>query len=78
MFRDDFVWGVASSAYQIEGRDAQDGAGKCIWDSFIQDGHIPDHSDARVADDHMHRYPEESEALLTVLQQVSDAIDRKK
>ena len=59
MFRADFVWGVASSAYQIEGRDAQDGAGKCIWDSFIQDGHIPDHSDARVADDHMHRYPED-------------------
>ena len=28
--------------------------------------------------DIMHRYPEESEALLTVLQQVSDAIDRKK
>lgn len=25
MFRDDFVWGVASSAYQIEGRDPQDG-----------------------------------------------------
>lgn len=59
MFRDDFVWGAASSACQIEGRDAQDGAGKCVWDSFIQDGHIPDHSDARVPDDHMHRYPEE-------------------
>ena len=34
MFRDDFVWGVASSAYQIEGRDADDGVGKCIWDVF--------------------------------------------
>ena len=22
MFRDDFVWGVASSAYQVEGTDA--------------------------------------------------------
>ena len=28
MFKKDFVWGVASSAYQIEGRDAQDGGGK--------------------------------------------------
>ena len=28
MFRDDFVWGVASSAYQIEGRDPQDEIGR--------------------------------------------------
>ena len=26
MFRKDFVWGVASSAYQVEGRDKNDGA----------------------------------------------------
>ena len=34
MFRDDFAWGVASSAYQIEGTDENDGRGKCIWDAF--------------------------------------------
>lgn len=28
MFRDDFVWGVASSSYQVEGTDANDGRGK--------------------------------------------------
>ena len=33
MFRDDFVWGVASSAYQIEGREEGDGCGKNIWDT---------------------------------------------
>ena len=33
MFRDDFVWGVASSAYQVEGSDAQDGRGKNVWDA---------------------------------------------
>ena len=59
MFRDDFVWGVASSAYQVEGRDADDGAGKMIWDTFIEEGRIPDGKDASVACDHMHRYPED-------------------
>lgn len=32
MFREDFVWGVASSAYQVEGTDAADGRGACVWD----------------------------------------------
>ena len=41
MFRNDFVWGVASSAYQIEGRDKEDGCGKCIWDTFIEEGVFP-------------------------------------
>lgn len=59
MFREDFVWGVASSAYQIEGRDADDGAGKMIWDTFAEEGHILDGKDAYVACDHMHRYKED-------------------
>lgn len=46
MFRDDFVWGVASSAYQIEGKDPQDGAGKMIWDTFTEEGRILDGTDA--------------------------------
>ena len=33
-FRDDFVWGVSSSAYQIEGTDPEDGRGKNIWDDI--------------------------------------------
>lgn len=40
MFKDDFVWGVASSAYQIEGRDEEDGCGKMIWDTFTEEGRI--------------------------------------
>lgn len=66
MFREDFVWGVASSAYQIEGRDVDDGAGKMIWDTFIEEGRIPDGKDALVACDHMHRYPEDY-ALMRLL-----------
>lgn len=59
MFRDDFVWGVASSAYQIEGRDAEDGCGKNIWDTFAEEGRILDGKDAYTACDHMHRYKED-------------------
>ena len=59
MFRDDFVWGVASSAYQVEGRDAEDGCGKNIWDTFAEEGRILDGKDAYTACDHMHRYKED-------------------
>ena len=57
MFRDDFVWGVASSAYQIEGKEAGDGSGRMIWDAFIEEGRIADRKNAEVTCDHMHRYP---------------------
>lgn len=59
MFRDDFVWGVASSAYQIEGRDAEDGCGKMIWDTFTEEGRILDGQSASVACDNIHRYRED-------------------
>lgn len=59
MFRDDFVWGVASSAYQVEGRDPEDGCGKNIWDTFTEEGRILDGKDAYTACDHMHRYKED-------------------
>ena len=59
MFRDDFVWGVAASAYQIEGKEEGDGAGRMIWDAFIEEGRIADGKNAEVTCDHMHRYPED-------------------
>ena len=33
-FPKDFVWGAASSAYQIEGDPLADGGGKSVWDTF--------------------------------------------
>lgn len=66
MFRDDFVWGVASSAYQIEGREENDGCGKNIWDTFTEEGHIQDGHTAAVASDHIHRYKEDY-ALMRML-----------
>lgn len=59
MFRDDFVWGVATSSYQIEGRDKEDGAGLNIWDDFCKKGTIADGSNADVACDFIHRYKED-------------------
>ena len=59
MFRDDFVWGVASSAYQIEGTDPQDGRGEMIWDDFLAEGHGYENQTGEVACDHMHRYKDD-------------------
>ena len=59
MFKKDFVWGVASSAYQIEGGDKEDGKGKNIWDTFQEQGRIFENNSAEVACDHYHRYKED-------------------
>ena len=59
-FPDDFVFGVATSSYQIEGAVDVDGRGPTIWDTFcrtpgkVHEGHTGD-----VACDHYHRWPED-------------------
>lgn len=63
MFREDFVWGVASSAYQMEGRAEDDGAGTCMWDMLCDDGRIPQNANPYVAIDEMHRYEEDFELM---------------
>lgn len=56
-FPADFVFGVATAAYQIEGAVKEDGRGPSIWDAFshmpgrVFQGHTGDH-----ACDHYHRW----------------------
>jgi beta-glucosidase len=59
-FPSGFVWGTATSAYQIEGAVSEDGRGRSIWDVFSHTpGKIEDHSNADRANDHYHRYKED-------------------
>jgi beta-glucosidase len=57
-FPGDFLWGVASAAYQIEGAVDVDGRGQSVWDVFPRE-RIHDRSDAFVANDSYHRYAED-------------------
>jgi beta-glucosidase len=55
-FPEGFLWGTATSAYQIEGAISADGRGPSIWDTFAHTpGNIWDGSNADVACDHCHR-----------------------
>ncbi|MEV6986919.1 GH1 family beta-glucosidase [Sphaerisporangium sp. NPDC051017] len=52
-----FVWGAATSAYQIEGATTADGRGTSIWDTFVRrPGRVLNGENADVAIDHYHRY----------------------
>ncbi len=50
-----FVWGTATSAYQVEGAAAQDGRGPSVWDTFAHQGHAGGDTGDVTADQY-HRY----------------------
>ena len=59
-FPEGFLWGAATSAYQIEGSTLADGAGPSIWDRFCHSpGRILDGRNGDIACDHYRRWPED-------------------
>jgi beta-glucosidase len=61
-FPNDFIWGVATASYQIEGAWNADGKGESIWDRFSHTvGKVKGGDTGDVACDSYHRYKEDVE-----------------
>ena len=59
-FGDEFVWGTATAAYQIEGGVAEDGRGESIWDRFSHTpGNVAGGDTGDIACDSYHRWAED-------------------
>ena len=55
--KNNFVWGVGTSAYQIEGAYLEDGRGLSIWDTFSHfENNITRNHNGDIACDHYHLY----------------------
>ena len=66
-FPANFVWGVATSSFQIEGAAHEAGKGESIWDRFCQQpGAIADASNGDVACDHFHRLDEDLDLIASL------------
>src|ERR1700730_19431719 len=66
-FPPDFLWGAATSAYQIEGAVHEDGRGPSVWDRFAAlPGATYQGQTGEIAADHYHRM-EEDVALMSEL-----------
>nr|BAF94233.1 Lct [Rattus norvegicus] len=67
-FRDDFLWGVSSSAYQIEGGWNADGKGPSIWDNFTHTpgNGVKDNATGDVACDSYHQLDADLNILRTL------------
>lgn len=60
LFPPDFLWGAASSSYQVEGATREDGRAPSIWDYFASlPGKTYQGESGDIADDHYHRMPDD-------------------
>ena len=63
-FPDGFIWGTATSSYQIEGAAHTDGKGPSIWDAFSAiPGKTHRGETGEVACDHYHRFREDIQLM---------------
>ncbi len=63
-FPENFIWGAATSAYQIEGAWNEDGRGLSIWDTFShKPGKTHNGETGDVATDHYHRWREDIDLM---------------
>ncbi|WP_277669029.1 GH1 family beta-glucosidase [Caproiciproducens galactitolivorans] len=59
-FPNEFIWGTASAAYQIEGGVSEGGRGPSVWDTFSHmPGKIFENQNGDIACDAYHRYKED-------------------
>jgi beta-glucosidase len=66
-FPEDFRWGCATSAYQIEGSPLADGAGPSNWHRFVHTpGRVRDGDTGDVACDHYRRWPDDVALMRTL------------
>lgn len=60
LFPQDFIWGAATSSFQIEGAWDEDGKSESVWDRFSHTpGKVLNQDNGDVAIDHYHRYKED-------------------
>ena len=73
-FGDNFVWGVATAAFQIEGAAKTDGRAPSIWDTFCEkEGAIADGSNGLIACDHYNRLEEDLDHILRLVLMLIDS-----
>lgn len=62
--KNEFVFGVSTSSYQIEGAAHEGGRTDCIWDVYAKEpGNIHNGDNGEVACDHYHRYKEDVQLM---------------
>lgn len=63
-FPNDFLWGSASAAYQVEGAADQDGKGPSVWDVYTKkEGTTYKGTNGDIAVDHYNRYKEDVQLM---------------
>lgn len=66
-FPEGFLWGSATSSFQIEGAAFEDGRGVSIWDTFCRTpGKVANGDTGDVACDHYHRYQQDVDLMASL------------